>query len=349
MTVTAGDVRTVAAAILVAVGVPALDAALVADSLVMADLWGHQSHGVLRLSWYVERIRTGAMNPAATPEVVRSTGPVVVIDGHDGVGQVIAAYAAREAVRLAKEYGVGVIGVRQSNHFGTAAYFTRIAARAECIGILTTNSSPAMAPWLGCEKAIGANPWSIAAPRGQGRELVLDISNTVVARGKIYLARQRGEAIPGTWALDGNGLSTTDPIAAIAGSMLPMGGHKGVAIAILMDVLSGVLTGSAFGRGVAGPYEAGRRSGCGHLFITLDVNAFVSNVSEFYRNIEALIATVHSVRPNTHGGQIVVPGEQEDANAERNGAVGLELPGQTLRELRYLAEAVGVPSDGLNS
>jgi len=343
VTVPAAELRTLSATILSAVGVPTPDADLVADSLVMADLWGHQSHGVLRLGWYVEKIRRGTMQPATAPEVVRDTGPVVVINGHDGVGQVVAAHAAGKAVALAKLHGVGVVGVRQSNHFGAAGYFTRMAARADCIGILTTNSSPAMAPWLGRDKAVGSNPWSIAAPRAIGPDLVLDISNTVVARGKIYLARQRGEAIPEGWALDVEGAPTTDPTAAVAGSLLPIGGHKGFAIALLMDVLSGVLTGSAFGTEVAGPYEAERRSGSGHLFIALDVEAFFPDRREFHRRMDDLISAVKSVRPSAPGRQIMVPGEMEDANAERNSRTGLQLPRQTLRELRHLAESVGVP------
>ena len=227
------------AAVLAAVGVPAGDAGLVADGLVTADLWGHQSHGVLRLSWYVNRIRAGVMRAVTTPETVSDTGPLAVVDGHDGVGQVLAAHAAREATRRAREHGVGVVGVRNSNHFGTAAYFTRMAARDGCVAILATNASPAMAPWGGRGRVVGTNPWSIAAPAGRHDVVVMDIANTAVARGKVYLARQRGEPIPAGWAIDADGAPTTDPAAAIAGAILPMAGHKGYAISLMMDVLAG--------------------------------------------------------------------------------------------------------------
>ena len=258
----AGRLTSFAVAVLAAVGVPDADARLVADSLVTADLWGHQSHGVLRLSWYVNRIRAGVMRPVTTPETVSDTGALVVVDGHDGVGQVLAAHAAREAAGRAHEHGVGVVAVRNSNHFGTAAYFTRMAARDGCVAILATNASPAMAPWGGRRKTVGTNPWSIAAPAGGHDVMVMDIANTAVARGKVYLARQRGEAIPAGWAIDADGAPTTDPAAAIAGVILPMAGHKGYAISLMMDVLSGVLTGSAFGAAVSGPYQVERRSGC---------------------------------------------------------------------------------------
>jgi len=173
-------------------GVAERDARLVADSLVQADLWGHQSHGVLRLGWYLARLRSGAMHAKTTPEFVMDNGTVAVIDGHDGVGQVLAAFAAREAIRRARQHGIGAIGVRNSNHFGTAMYYTSMAPREGCVALLTTNASPAMAPWGGREKLVGNNPWSIAAPAGRHAPMMLDIANTGVARGKIYLARQRG-------------------------------------------------------------------------------------------------------------------------------------------------------------
>jgi LDH2 family malate/lactate/ureidoglycolate dehydrogenase len=332
-----------AAAVLAAVGVPDADARLVADSLVTADLWGHQSHGVLRLGWYVDRIRAGVMRAVTTPETVSDTGPLMVVDGHDGVGQVLAALAAREAARRAREHGVGVVAVRNSNHFGTAAYFTRMAARDGCVAILTTNASPAMAPWGGRRKTVGTNPWSIAAPAGRHDVLVMDIANTAGARGKVYLASQRGEPIPAGWAIDADGAPTTDPAAAIGGMILPMAGHKGYAIALMMDVLSGVLTGSAFGAEVAGPYQTERRSGCGHLFMALDVAAF-GDPGGFARRMEQLVAEVKSVPLAQGFEEVCYPGELEARAARQHLDQGLALPRQTLEDLRQLAAATGVPA-----
>jgi LDH2 family malate/lactate/ureidoglycolate dehydrogenase len=332
-----------ATAALTAVGVPAADARLVADSLVTADLWGHQSHGVLRLSWYINRIRAGVMRAVTTPETVADTGALVVVDGHDGIGQVLAAHAAREAAGRAREHGVGVVAVRNSNHFGTAAYFTRMAARDGCVAILATNASPAMAPWGGRRKTVGTNPWSIAAPAGKHDVMVMDIANTAVARGKVYLARQREEPIPPGWAIDADGAPTTDPAAAIAGVILPMAGHKGYAISLMMDVLSGVLTSSAFGAAVSGPYQVERRSGCGHLFIALDVAAF-GDPDGFARRMEQLVAEVKSVPPAQGFDEIFLPGELEARAAREHLQQGLSLPQQTLDDLRQLAAATGVPT-----
>lgn len=331
------------AAVLSAVGVPAADATLVADTLVTADLWGHQSHGVMRLSWYVDRIRAAVMKAVTAPEIVADTGPVAVAEGHDGVGQVLAAFAAREAVRRARDSGVGVVAVRNSNHFGTAAYYTRMAARDGCVAILTTNASPAMAPWGGRQKAVGTNPWSIAAPAGRHGVMVMDIANTAVARGKVYVARQSGGTIPPGWAIDAAGAPTTDPAAAIGGMILPMAGHKGYAISLMMDVLSGVLTGSAFGTAVAGPYQVERHSGCGHLFVALDVAAF-GDLDGFTRRMEQLVDEVKSVPLAPGFGEVFFPGEIE-ARAEREHAEhGLSLPQRTLDDLRDLADSTGVPA-----
>ncbi|MFJ4169647.1 Ldh family oxidoreductase [Paenarthrobacter sp. NPDC089714] len=330
-----------AARILLANGVPQGDAELVADSLVQSDLWGHQSHGVLRLPWYVERIRQGAMRAVTAPETLVDTGALLLLDGNDGVGQVLADRARVEAVARAKAHGVGAVGVRNSNHFGTAMYFTRRAAADGCVAILTTNASPAMAPWGGREKLIGTNPWSIAAPYGDSA-VAVDIANTAVARGKIYLARQRGETIPDSWALTPEGARTTDAAAAVDGVILPMAGHKGYAISFMMDVLSGALTGSQVGKGVNGPYMADKRSGCGHMFLAIDV-ATLGSPEEFQDKVAALIEDVKATPLAQDATQIFYPGEIEDRNNALNRAEGgLVLPKQTLEDLHLLAEQSGL-------
>ena len=331
-----------AARVLRELAVPEGDARLVADSLVRADLWGHQSHGLLRLPWYVARLRSGVMNPVTTPELVVNAGAVAVVDGHDGVGQVITAYAAREAIRRAKLHGIAAVGVRNSNHFGTAAYFTRMAPPEGCIGLLTTNSSPAMAPWGGREKAVGSNPWSVATPASAGRIGVMDISNTVVARGKIYLANQWAAPIPSEWAITADGRPTTDAIEALAGTILPMAQHKGYVISMMMDVLSGVLTGSGFGTGVAGPYQSERPGRAGHLYLALDVATFIPLV-EFEHRMTQLVDGLKSVPLAEGFEEILYPGELESRAEERGLREGLRLPEQTLADLARRATEFGLP------
>lgn len=325
--------------ILGAYGVPESDARLVAESLVTADMWGHPSHGMLRLPWYAARLQTGAMRAVTETETVSSFAAVSVIDGHDGIGQVVAHQGVTAAASAANTYGVGVVAVRNSNHFGTAAYWTRILADRGCVGVLTTNGSPAMAPWGGVEKLVGANPWSIAVPGGHHGTIVLDIANIGVARGKVYAARERGQQLPEGWAIDASGLPTTDPQAAIDGLILPMAGHKGYAISFMMDVISGVLTGSSFGSDVVGPYDPNQRSGCGHLVIAIEVAAIMPP-EQFTERIDHLITTLKKSR-SAPGQEILVPGELENRSVIAAGGA-VTLPARTIEGLNALAAECGV-------
>jgi len=323
------------------VGMPPDDARLAADTLVQADLWGHQSHGLMRLPWYVARLQAGTARPVAAPEQIVDVGAVGVIDGHDGMGQVVTAHAARDVIRRAKTHGIGAVAVRNSNHFGTAMYYTLMAPPAGCIMFLSTNASPAMAPWGGRQKSVGNNPWSWSAPAGRHAPLVLDIANTAVARGKIYLARQRNTQIPAGWAIDAHGVPTTDPEAALAGIIQPMAGHKGYAISVVMDMLSGILTGSGWGPAVFGPYQAEKRSGAGHLLIALNVEVF-QPLAAFNARMEDMIAGLKTAPLADGTDEIFYPGEIEARNDARNRREGLSLPADTQGDLVKLADELGI-------
>jgi len=336
------DLDAFVTALLTKRGVPAADAALLADSLVTAELWGHASHGVLRLPWYAARLASGAMATVTHVETVTDRGAVVVLDGHDGIGQVVTQRAIELGIARARKHGIAGVAVRSSGHFGTAAYFTRTAAESGCVAILVTNASPAMAPWGGRRKAIGTNPWSIAAPAGRHGVVVMDLANTAVARGKVYLAAERGEPIPQGWAAAEDGTPTTDPHQALDGLILPMAGAKGYVISFMMDVLAGVLTGSAFGDAVAGPYDPERRSGAGHLLITIDIAA-LADVSEFACRMEQLVDQTHSGELAAWADRILVPGELEDRTRAEKERDGIRLAPATWASLRALAEADGIP------
>lgn len=339
--VTADRLLAFAAAVYRASGMAEDEARLCADTLVQADLWGHQSHGVLRLPWYVARLRSGVCDPRGRPEIVVDAGGIAVVDGHDAMGQVVAAFAAREAIARARQHGIAAVAVRNSNHFGTAMYFTLMAPPEGCIAFLSTNASPAMAPWGGRQKTIGTNPWSWAAPAGRHAPMVLDIANTGVARGKIHLARQEGRPIPEGWAITTGGAPTTDPAEAIAGIVLPMAQHKGYAIALMMDMLSGVLTGSAFGTGVHGPYQCEHRSGAGHLMIAIDIAAIQPRAA-FDARMEEMIAALGRV-PTAQGfDEILYPGEREARNDAENRRLGIALPAATRADLATLADQTGL-------
>jgi len=324
-------------------GVPEADARLIADTLVQADLWGHQSHGVLRLGWYLDRLRNGVMQPVTQPEFVVDAGAIAVIDGHDGVGHVLTELAAHEAIKRAKAHGVAVVGVRNSNHFGTCMYYTLMGAQQGCVTQLTTNGGPAMAPWGGRKKIVGTNPWSVAAPAGRHAPFVVDMAATGVARGKIYLARQKRQPIPPGWAINAAGAPTTDPQEAIDGIILPMAEHKGYAIAAMVDMLSGVLTGSGFLSAVHSPYKTAEKSNCGHLMIAINIEVF-QPVAEFNARMERFIGEIKAVPLAQGCDEVFYPGEMEARNDARNRAEGLQLPQDTLADLARIARETGLES-----
>jgi LDH2 family malate/lactate/ureidoglycolate dehydrogenase len=342
MHISPDTLRERVAALYRAVGLPGDHATLVADTLVRADMWGHSSHGVMRVPWYLDRVRNGVMKPVTDSVRVVDGGAIAVVDGREGVGQVIARDAMLDAVARAKRHGVGVVSVRNSNHHGALGFFTRLAAQAGCIGMLAANGGPAMAPWGGKRMTLGTNPWSIAAPAGRHPPMVLDMANTVVARGKIFLARQKGIPIPEDWALDAQGRRTTDPVAALAGVILPMAKHKGYAIALVMDVLAGVLSGSGILTEVNSPYKTDKPSRCGHFFLALDIEAFGQRAT-FEARMEQMIAEVKAVPLAPGFDEILYPGELEARNEARHERDGLELPERIVADLRGEAERLGVP------
>jgi LDH2 family malate/lactate/ureidoglycolate dehydrogenase len=242
-------------------GVPPADARLVADSMVQADLWGHQSHGVLRAGWYLARLQSGVMKSRTVPRLVVDAGAVAVIDGDEGIGHVLTRDAAREAIARAKRHGIGAVAVRNSNHFGTCMYYTRMGPEAGCVLLLASNGGPAMAPWGGTRKILGTSPWSVAAPAGRHAPLIMDYGEHGRGARQDFRRPERRERIPEGWALGPDGRPTTDPQQAIDGLILPMAGHKGYSIAVVIDMLAGVLSGSQFLSGVHGPYETLRDRG----------------------------------------------------------------------------------------
>lgn len=332
-----------ATAVYAQAGLPAADARLLADTLVQADLWGHQSHGVLRLGWYLDRLRNGVMRPEPRIEQIVDAGAIGLVDGNDSVGQVVAMHAARQAIARAKAHGVGIVGARNSNHFGTCMYYTLTGAREGCVMLLASNGGPAMAPWGGRKKIVGTNPWSVAAPAGGRPAFVMDMANTGVARGKIYLARNKRLPIPLGWAINRAGEPTTDPQEAIDGIILPMAEHKGYAIALAVDLLSGVLTGSGFLSAVHSPYETAAKSNCGHFMIALDIAVF-QPLAQFHERMERWIAELKSVPLAQGFDEVFYPGEMEARNDARHRAEGLSLPGDTLADLARIAGETGLRS-----
>lgn len=327
--------------LLIAHGVPASDAATVADNLVSADLRGVDSHGINRLPSYLKRVRQGVLDPKAQPTVEQVTPVVARIDGHNAFGAVVAKKAMAIATDMASVYGIGMVACKQSNHFGMSAWVVQQAIDRGYLCLVFTNSSPALPAWGGREQILGVSPIACGAP-GEPIPFILDMAPSVAARGKIYKALRRGEAIPDDWALDAEGNRTTDPGKALDGGvMLPMGGPKGSALAIMMDVFSGVLSGSAFAGHVAGPYDPSRPGDVGHFMVAIKPDLFVS-AEDFKSRMKYLYERVVGSEKMAGVERIYFPGEVEIARREERLTSGIPYAKEEVELLNQEAKEAGI-------
>ncbi|KAJ9165737.1 Malate/L-lactate dehydrogenase [Coniochaeta hoffmannii] len=336
------DAQAFAQAILQANGVSKDNAAIIASGLVQADLRGVDSHGINRIPSYMSRVRNGVLDPAAKPTLTQVTPVVGLVDGHNGFGFPAAHLAMATAISMAQQFGIGMVSVRHSNHFGMSAWIVRQAVEADMMSLVFTNSSPALPVWGGREKLMGVSPIACGAPAGSGKPFILDMAPSVAARGKIYKALRRGETIPGDWALDGDGKPTDDPARALEGVMLPMGGPKGSALAVMMDVFSGVLSGSAFAGGVTGPYDMSKPGDVGHFLVAIKPDLFMS-LDEFKGRMDTLYQRVVSAEKMHGVDRIYFPGEIEQIREEERLRDGIPFVQDEIDTLNAEAERVGVP------
>lgn len=345
--VAAPDLIQACQRILEKAGVPADQAAIIADAIVEGDLRGVQSHGVLRLSAYVHRVRTDTMTAATEVQVIGERGACALMDARHGFGQIAGVRAMSEAIARARQYGVGFVGVRNAGHFGVAAYYAMLALPHKMIGMVSANAAPSMAAWGGASPLLGTNPICIAIPTGGDVDIVLDMASSVVARGKIRLAASRGEPIPLGWALDERGLPTDDPAAAMRGTLVPIGGPKGYGLALVVDILSGVLTGSAFGPRVPSIHDTDAMVSAGFAVQALDIAAF-ADPRDFERDIQSLITDIRNSPRAPTCDRIYLPGEIEWLNRQERLEHGIPMPESVLQGLARLARELDVAIEWLN-
>ncbi|MDI6893872.1 MAG: Ldh family oxidoreductase [Bacillota bacterium] len=311
---------------------------LLADALVEADLRGVETHGCSRLGMYVERMGTGSINPRPRLRMVREHGATAVLDGDRAMGQLATWEAMGRAMDLAEIHGVGVVAVRDSGHAGALGYPAARALVRDMIGSVTTNTGPLMAPWGGARPVLGNNPFAMAIPSDAGFPVVLDTALSVVARGHIIMAARRGKPIPEGWAIDLEGRPTTDPEAALLGSVLPIAGYKGYGMALMLEILTGVLAGGTFGSDV-GRFAGGdprRPVDMSHLVVVLRV-ASLMDVAEFRARVARLLQQVKSSRRPDTAGEVLVPGERSWRKRERRLREGIPLEEATAVILRKVS------------
>ena len=322
-------------------GVPPDQAATIADIVVEADLRGVESHGLLRLPAYIHRVQAGLMTAVTAVKTVRERGATVLLDAQSGFGQVAGVVAMNQAIDRARQHGVGVAAVRNANHFGIAAHYAMMALPHRMIGVVTANAAPSMAAWGGAAPVLGTNPICVAIPTGGTVDIVLDMASSMVARGKIRLAASKNQRIPLGWALDAEGRATEDPHAALKGTVVPIGGPKGYGLALIVDVLSGVMTGADFGTRLTSVHELKQHSSVGFVTQALDITAF-AEWEEFQASMATLVAEVLN-SPRAPGvSRIYLPGEIEWLKQQERLRSGVPVPQQVLQELRQLAAELGV-------
>ncbi|KAF2763015.1 malate/L-lactate dehydrogenase [Pseudovirgaria hyperparasitica] len=338
--ITDKNARAFVEKILVANGVPSENALIVADCLVQADLRGVDSHGINRIPSYMARIRNGVLSASASPLVKQVTPAVVQIDGQNSFGFLGAKIGMEKCIEMASTFGIGMASVKGSNHFGMSAWIVQQAVDAGMMSLVFTNSSPALPVWGGKEKLIGVSPIACGAPAGD-MPFILDMAPSVAARGKIYKAKRRGEKIPLDWALDAQGRPTDDPAAALEGVMLPMGGPKGSALAIMMDVFSGVFSGAAFAGHVTNPYDPSKPADVGHFLVAIKPDLFMS-MKEFEDRMQYLYKRVTESEKAQGVEQIFFPGEIEQRVRRERLQSGIPYAEAEIEALNDEALKVGV-------
>ncbi|MGH8617643.1 MAG: Ldh family oxidoreductase [Burkholderiales bacterium] len=327
------ELSTLAARALVRAGASVEAAHSTADGLVAADAQGLGSHGVSRLPQYAGHIKSGRVDGRAVPKIVREKGACVLVDAADGLAFPACALAIREAVARARIHGVAVAGVTNSYHSGAAAFHLEAAAQAGLVGFAFTNSPSAMPAAGGKHGIFGTNPIAAVFPRRNATPLVIDLSLSEVARGKIMVAARDGKPIPEGWALDKAGNPTTDSKAALDGMMLPMGGVKGAMLALVVELLCCALTGAQMGFEADSFFsEQGNRARIGQTFFVIDPGALAGN-DVFAERIETLVAEM------LKDAGVRLPGERRATLAAAAAREGVEIPDALLKQVQALAGA----------
>ena len=338
------DLRAFCRNILVQEGMSIEHAEIVCDSLVKASLQGVDSHGISRFPIYIKRFIDKRINISPDIQLEKSGDSVLLVKGDNGLGHIVAHQAIKKGIDMAKKTGTVSIAIRNSNHFGAASYFCELACEQNlaCIGF--TNSPPGIAPWGGKSAFFGTNPIAFGFPTGNEKPVIIDLSTSVVARGKIITAAKQGIKIPENWAIDEHGISTIEPGVALKGSVLPLGGAKGSALALAVEILTGVLSGATPSSQVKNIYnddETGSAN-VGHFFILIDITKFMS-MDVFLTLIQSLLGEMKSTSRIVEQEEIRYPGERRVREESIRKTEGIEVTGNIKKELISLGEKFNLP------
>ena len=320
--------------VLESVDVPSADAAVASEIIMQAERFGIPSHGLVRLPHYVSRIKKGSINPNPHIQVVKEDLCTALVDGDNGLGHVVSYFAMKKAIELGRR-NPSFVGVRRSSHFGIAGYYALMAAKEGMIGLSFTHTDVILAPYGGSEARLGSNPFAFAFPCEGSHPILLDISTSAVAWGKIIVARERNESINPEWALDSTGHPTTNPHDARV--LLPFGKHKGYGLALFVDLLCGVLTGSPFGQHIPTMYgDLTKPRNLGHLFGVLRADSF-ANLSEVKTRARLLAEEMRSTKPAPGYKEVMVPGDLEFEYQNKSDREGVHVDPSLNEMLKQLS------------
>ena len=326
---------------LTAAGADQRSASLVAEGLVEADARGLPSHGLLLLPMYLDRIRQGSVDPAGSNLILNDLGALVTLDSRNGLGQATAQEAMELAIFRAREHGIAAVACRNAFHFGGAYRYAAMAASAGMIGIAAANTRPLMPAPGGAKAVVGNNPIAFAVPRTGEDPVIFDVALSEAAMGKIRLAEAEGRSIPTTWATDAEGRPTDDPTAAIAGLLLPTGGAKGFGLALMVDMLTGVLSGGGFGDSVRGLYADPRRPyNSSTFFLAIDSGALDPAFADRAAELAAQVQASPMVSPDATAR---IPGERSAQNHRRSVREGIRLPRRVVEQIEHWEQQLELP------
>ena len=340
---TSEQLREVTTAVFSAAGAPEDISDYMAESLVECNLMGHDSHGVLRIPSYIERIESGRLVASARPSILKETSSTAVIKGNWAFGQFAARFAAQVVIRKAEEAGIAAVGIVECNHQGRLGEFSTMIARKGMIGIVTTGGSSSrfavVAPYGGAGRVLGTNPISMAVPAGTREPFVADFATSAVAEGKLMYAQAKGVPVPEGIVVDAEGRPSTDPsVYRRGGALLPFGGHKGYALAVFADLVGSLLSGSdVFGEP---PFTYGT------FMMALKIDNF-RPLSEFVASVDHRFAEIKSVPPAPGFEEVLIPGEPEARTKAERLTKGISIPEDTWNKIVAIAQRYGVDAEGV--
>ncbi len=342
MKISYDDMKAALDRILEAAGESAENSAAASEIMVLCDARGISTHGSHMCRLVYDRAKEGRVSLPTEIRTLSEKGAAALLDGCNGMGQIAGVRAAKTAVRLAEQNGIGAVLVRNTNNVGALGYYADLIAEQKMIGLISCNASPAMAPWGAAEQFFGTQPFAISLYGGGKYVFSADMATAVAARGKIRKAAREGKPIPEGWALDREGNPTTDPAAALKGVVLPIGGAKGSAIAFAIDIAAGLLSGSSYAPNVRAIHNPEGAAGVGLLVIALDIAAFMP-IDEYERKITAYFASAKNLKKAAGTDEITLPGERRHRTGEAAVRNGIEAAKETVGELNEILAAEGAP------